>query len=41
MPLVRIENSAKRAGRDGLMDLAAYLDRQKEAARKKCRQLCR
>ncbi|WP_370693947.1 pyocin activator PrtN family protein [Methylobacterium sp. NEAU K] len=40
LPLVRIEASAKCAKGVGLMDLAGYLDRQIEAARKECRQLC-
>ena len=40
LPLVRIEASSKCAKGVGLMDLAAYLDRQIEAARKECRQLC-
>lgn len=40
LPLVRIEASQKSAKGVGLMDLAAYLDRQMEAARKECRQLC-
>jgi hypothetical protein len=34
LPLVRIEASSKCAKGVGLMDLAAYLDRQMEAARK-------
>jgi hypothetical protein len=40
LPLVRIEDSVRCAKGVGLMDLAAYLDRQIEAARKECRQLC-
>ena len=40
LPLVRIEASAKCAKGVGLMDLATYLDRQMEAARKECAQLC-
>ena len=40
LPLVRIEASAKCAKGVGLIDLAAYLDRRMEAARKECRQLC-
>jgi hypothetical protein len=40
LPLVRIEASSKGAKGVSLMDLAAYLDRQMEAARKECRQLC-
>jgi hypothetical protein len=39
LPLVRIEASARCAKGVGLMDLASYLDRQMEAARKACDQL--
>ena len=40
LPLVRIETSKKCAKGGGLVDLAAYLDRHIEAARKECDQLC-
>ena len=40
LPLVRIEASQKCAKGVGLLDLATYLDRQMEAARKECSQLC-
>jgi hypothetical protein len=40
LPLVRIEASQKSAKGVGLMDLAEYLDRKMEAARKECTQLC-
>lgn len=40
LPVVRIEGSAKSAKGVGLVDLAAYLDRQIEAARRECVQLC-
>ncbi|MGE8131599.1 pyocin activator PrtN family protein [Methylobacterium sp. NPDC080182] len=40
LPLVRIEASQKCAKGVGLVDLAAYLDRHIEAARKECEQLC-
>ncbi len=40
LPLVRIETSKKCAKGVGLVDLAAYLDRHIEAARKECDQLC-
>ncbi|XYD12578.1 pyocin activator PrtN family protein (plasmid) [Methylobacterium sp. NMS12] len=41
LPLVFIEAGAKCGKGVGLMDLASYLDRQMEAARKECRQLGR
>lgn len=40
LPIVRIDDSQKSAEGVGLIDLAAYLDRRMEAARKECRQLC-
>ncbi|TXN38893.1 Pyocin activator protein PrtN [Methylobacterium sp. WL30] len=40
LPLVRIEASQKSGKGVGLMDLAEYLDRKMEAARKECAQLC-
>lgn len=40
LPLVRIETSKKCAKGVGLVDLATYLDRHIEAARKECDQLC-
>jgi hypothetical protein len=39
-PRVRMDAGPKCAKGVGLMDLAAYLDRRMEAARKECRQLC-
>jgi hypothetical protein len=39
LPLVRMEDSAKCAKGVALIDLAAYIDRRVEAARKECRQL--
>lgn len=39
MPLVRIEDSYKCAKGVALIDLAAYIDRRVEDARKECRQL--
>lgn len=39
IPLVRIEDSQKSAKGVHLADLAAYLDKRVEAARKECRQL--
>ncbi len=39
LPLVRIEDSQKCAKGVHLMDLAAYLDKRTEAARKECAQL--
>lgn len=39
LPLVRIEASAKAAKGVALTDLAEYLDKRIEAARKECRQL--
>lgn len=40
LPLVRMDSSPRCAKGVGLNDLAAYLDRRMEAARKECRQLC-
>lgn len=40
LPVVRIDASQKAAKGVALVDLAAYLDRRIEAARKECRQLC-
>jgi hypothetical protein len=40
LPIVRIEDSTRCAKGISLRDLAAYLDRRIEAARKECRQLC-
>ncbi|CAO4174820.1 pyocin activator PrtN family protein [Methylorubrum extorquens] len=37
LPLVRIEDSVRSAKGVSLMDLAAYIDRRVEAARKECR----
>lgn len=39
LPMVRIEESKKAAKGVHLTDLAAYIDRRVEAARKECRQL--
>jgi len=39
LPIVRIESSQKSAKGVHVNDLAAYLDRQTEAARKECEQL--
>jgi Pyocin activator protein PrtN len=39
IPIVRMESSQKSARGIHLADLAEYLDRQTEAARKECRQL--
>ena len=39
LPVVRIDASQKAAKGVALIDLAAYLDRRIEAARKECRQL--
>ena len=39
LPLVRIEDSARCAKGVALLDLAAYIDRRVEAARKECQQL--
>lgn len=41
IPVVRIEDSQKAAKGVHVSDLAAYLDRQAEAARKECEQLRR
>lgn len=40
LPVVRIDASQKSAKGVALVDLATYLDRRIEAARKECRQLC-
>ena len=40
LPLVRMDDGHKCAKGVALVDLAAYLDRRMEAARKECRQLC-
>ncbi|WP_313902293.1 pyocin activator PrtN family protein [Methylobacterium sp. E-005] len=40
LPIVRIDASQKSAKGVALVDLAAYLDRRIEVARKECRQLC-
>lgn len=40
LPVVRIDASQKAAKGVALVDLASYLDRRIEAARKECRQLC-
>lgn len=40
LPLTRMDGGPKCAKGVALMDLAAYLDRQMEAARKECQQLC-
>ena len=39
LPLTRMDDSHKCAKGVALMDLAAYIDRRVEAARKECRQL--
>lgn len=39
LPLVRMEDSVRSAEGISLLDLAAYIDRRVEAARKECRQL--
>jgi hypothetical protein len=39
IPIVRMESSQKTAKGVHINDLAAYLDKQAEAARKECRQL--
>jgi hypothetical protein len=39
LPIVRMENSQKAAKGVHVTDLAAYLDKQTEAARKECEQL--
>ncbi len=41
LPIVRMEKSKRVARGVMLTDLAAYLDRQAEAARKECKQLSR
>lgn len=40
LPLTRMEDSVRCAKGVALTDLADYLDRRMEAARKECRQLC-
>jgi hypothetical protein len=40
LPLVRMDDGHKTAKGVALVDLAVYLDRRIEAARKECRQLC-
>ncbi|TXM71369.1 Pyocin activator protein PrtN [Methylobacterium sp. WL12] len=40
LPLVRMDDGHKCAKGVALVDLAAYLDRRMEAARKECRQFC-
>lgn len=40
LPLVRMEDSVRCAKGVALTDLADYLDRRMEAARKECKQLC-
>ena len=41
LPIVRMEGSQKAAKGAHITDLAAYLDKQTEAARKECEQLTR
>lgn len=40
IPLVRMDHGHKTAKGIAIVDLAAYLDRRIEAARKECKQLC-
>ncbi|GJD57458.1 pyocin activator PrtN family protein [Methylobacterium dankookense] len=40
LPLVRMDKNPRCAKGVALVDLAAYLDRRIEAARKECQQLC-